>query len=90
MKKQLRIAAQGISIGLVASLMVFCGLLIMFRLIAHRGIGHRVPFGLALFTAILALLVYRFMIVTPRSRRRPVAHAITELSKDEGNKTKSA
>jgi hypothetical protein len=70
--------------------MIFCGLMILFRLSAHRGIGHRVPFGLFLFSAILALLVYRFMIVTPKSRRRPVTRAITELSKGEGEKTKSA
>jgi hypothetical protein len=65
--------------------------MILFRLSAHRHIGNWVPFGLVLFTAILALLVYRFMLVTPESRsRRPVTRAITELSEGEGNKTKSA
>jgi hypothetical protein len=90
LRKHRRYAAQGISIGLAASLMIFCGLMIVFRLSAHRHIGHRVPLGLVLSTAILALLVHRFMLVTPKSRRRPVTPAITELSKDEGNKTKSA
>ena len=69
--------------------MIFCGLMILFRLSAHRGIGHRVPLGFVLFTAILVWLVYRFMIVAPKSRRRPVTRAITELSKGEGEKTKS-
>lgn len=90
MRRQLRIAVAGISTGLAASLMIFFGLMIMFRISAHRHIGHRVPLGLVLFTAILALLVYRFMLVAPKSRRRPVTRAITELSKGEGNKTKSA
>jgi uncharacterized membrane protein YgdD (TMEM256/DUF423 family) len=90
LKKHRRYAAQGISIGLAASLMIFCGLMIMFRLSAHRHIGHGVPFGFVLFTAILVWLVHRFLVVAPKSRRRPVTHAITELSKGEGNETKSA
>jgi uncharacterized membrane protein YobD (UPF0266 family) len=90
MKKQLRIAAQGISTGLAASLVIFCGLIIVFRYSTHRHIGHGLSLGFFLFTAILVLLVYRFMIVTPKSRRRPVTHAITELSKGEGKRTKSA
>ena len=70
--------------------MIFCGLLVMLRHSAGRSIGHRVPFGFVLFTAILAFLVYRFMFVISESRRRPVSRAITELSKGDGDNTKSA
>ena len=92
LKKHLRYAAAGISIALTASLVILCGLMIMFRLSAHRQIGSGLPFGLALFTAVLILLVYRFARVSPGNRRKGSVpyRAVTELSKGEGNKTKSA
>ena len=90
-KKQLRYAAQGTSIGLAALLVIFLGLEIMSRLSADQHIGHRLLFAFVLFTVILVLLVYRFVLVTPKSRRRTRNYgAVTELSKDEGDKTKSA
>ena len=91
LKKQLRYAAEGTAIGLIASLVLISGTMVIVRLSLGRHIGHRVPFGFVLFTTIFVLIVYRLMYVErepSRSTRSVTYGTVTELS--EGDKTKSA
>ena len=91
LKRQVRIAAQGIGIGVAASLVLILGAIVAVRFVVGGHIGHKAPFGLAFFAVIFVLMVYRFVLMErrPRHHRRFVARsAVTELSKDE--KAKSA
>ena len=54
-RHQVRYAIHGIGIGLTASVVLISGMIMIFRLSVGRHIGHRVPFGFVLFTAILVL-----------------------------------
>lgn len=91
MRRELRYAAQGISIGLIASLTIFCALKLISRASAEQRIGHTLPVALVILTAIFALLLYRFVVTTPSSRKKSVlGAAVTELPKGECDKTKSA
>ncbi len=91
LKKQLRYAVQGISLGTAASLAIISGGILLVRRINGRPLGHRVPFGFVLFVTVLIVIVYLVSRAEreQRGRKRPPARAaITELS--EGDKTKSA
>jgi uncharacterized membrane protein YgdD (TMEM256/DUF423 family) len=92
LKKQLRYAAEGTSIGLIASLVLISGTIMIVRFSIGRHIGHRVPFGFVLFITIFVLMVYRRMHLKReplrRSTRSVTYGAVTELS--ERDKTKSA
>lgn len=92
LKRQMRIAAQGIAIGMAASFVIILGVIIIVRWIVERHISHRAPFGLAFFAAIFVLMVYRFVLAKhapPKHRRRSVARSsVVELSEDK--KAKSA
>jgi hypothetical protein len=91
LKKQLRYAAEGAAIGLIASLVLISGAIMIVRLSFGMHIGHRVPFGFVIFTTIFVLMVYRLRYLEPepsRSTRSVTYGAVTELS--ECDKTKSA
>jgi CHASE3 domain sensor protein len=91
LKKQLRYAAEGTAIGLIASLVLILGTMMIVRFSIGKHIGHRVPFGFVLLITILVLMVYRLMYLEREPRRSPrsVTYvAVTELS--ERDKTKSA
>jgi TRAP-type C4-dicarboxylate transport system permease small subunit len=91
LKKQLRYAAAGTAIGLIASLVLILGTIMIVRFSIGKHIGHRVPFGFVLFILVLVFMVYRLMHLEPEPRRstRSVTYgAVTELS--ERDKTKSA
>ena len=91
LKKQLRYAVQGISIGTAASLAIISGGIMLIRHINGTHLGHRVPFGFVLFVTALIVMVYWGSRAEreQRGRKRPPARAaINELS--EGDKTKSA
>ena len=99
-RHQVRYAIHGIGIGLTASVVLISGMIMIFRLSVGRHIGHRVPFGFVLFTAILVLIVYRlrrkYFYVgrrTATSTRAASNGAVTELSESSAgdpNHTKSA
>jgi hypothetical protein len=92
LKKQLRYAAEGTAIGVIASLVLILGTTVIVRFSIGRHIGHRVPFGFALFITIFVLMVYRLMHLKREPGRRTTRSvtygAVTELS--ERDKTKSA
>ena len=91
MRRQLRYAAQGISIGLATLLIIFCSIEIISRFSAGQHIGRKLVGALVLFAMILVLLIYRFVVMTPKRRRRSTTYgAVTELSKGKDDKTKSA
>lgn len=90
-KKQIRIAAQGIVVGVAAALVIILGVLISVRWIVERHVSHRAPFGLAVCAAIFVFMVYRFALAEPKPRqhrRSVVPSTVVELPKDE--KAKSA
>jgi hypothetical protein len=99
-RHQVRYAMHGIGIGLTASVVLISGTIMILRLRLGRPIGHRVPFGFVLFTAIFALIVYRlrrksFYVGRNAARiTRSATHgAVTELSEssaEDHNQTKSA
>ena len=92
LKKQLRYAAEGTAIGLIASLVLISGTIMIVRFSIGRHIGHRVAFGFVLLITIFILMVYRLMHLKREPRRRSTRSAsygaVTELSERE--KTKSA
>lgn len=57
LKKQLRYAAEGAAIGLIASVVLILGAIMIVRFSIGRHIGHLVPFGFVLFMTILVLMV---------------------------------
>jgi hypothetical protein len=97
-RHQVRYAMHGIGIGLTASVVLISGTIMILRFSLGRHIGHRVPFGFVLFTAIFVLIVYRlrrkyFYVEhkTARRRRSATHGAVTELSQSSaGDQTKSA
>jgi hypothetical protein len=96
-RRQVRYAIHGIEIGLTASVVLISGTIMIVRLSLGRQIGHRVPFGFALFTTLFVLIVYRlrhryFYLEhkAPRSTRSATHGAVTELSKGDQNQSKSA
>ena len=91
LKKQLWYAAQGIVIGLIASLALILGTIVIVRWIVGKPISYELPFSCALFTMILVVMVYRLWHAKRKSgetRRSVSSAAVTELSADD--KTKSA
>jgi hypothetical protein len=91
LKKQLWYAAQGIVIGLIASLALILGTIVIVRWIVGKHISYELPFSCALFTMILVVMVYRLWHAKRKSgetRRSVAPAAVTELSADD--KTKSA
>lgn len=89
LKKQLRYAAQGMATGLIASLALISGTIVISRLIVRGRIGYGIPFAFAFFTVVLIVMIYRLWnprLETGRSRRSVTS--VTELSADD--KTKSA
>ena len=97
-KHQVRYAIHGVGIGLAASVVLISGTIMILRLSLGRHIGHRVPFGFFLFTAIFVLIVYRLRRryfyrerKTARSTRSATQGAVTELSQSNAeDQTKSA
>ena len=99
-RHHVRYAIHGIGIGLTASVVLISGTMMILRLSLGRHIGHRVPFGFVLFTAIFVLIVYRlrrkYFYVgrnTARSARSATHGVVTELSEssaEDHNQTKSA
>jgi hypothetical protein len=98
-RHQVRYAIHGIGIGLIASVVLISGTIMILRLSLGRHVGHRIPFGFALFTAIFVLIVYRlrreYFYVgcnTARSTRSATHGAVTELSESsaEDHSQKSA
>ncbi len=90
-KKQLRYAVEGTAIGLIASVVLILGAIMIVRFSIGRHIAPLVPFGFVLFMTILVLMVYRprYLEREPRQSTGSVTYgAVTELS--EGDKTKSA
>lgn len=91
LKKQLRYATEGFAIGIVASLTIILGAIMLIRLNNEKHIGHRVPSIFGLFAMTFLVLIYRFWRLErePEGSKRLVTRAaVTELS--EGDKTKSA
>jgi hypothetical protein len=91
LKKQLRYAAQGIAIGLIASLALISGTIAIVRWIVGKHISYKLPLGCAFLTMILVVMISRLWHVkrkSGRSRRSVTSAAVTELS--AGDKTKSA
>jgi hypothetical protein len=104
-RHQLRYAIHGIALGLIASAVVISGTIMIARLSDGRQIGHGVPLGFVLFTAIFVLIVYRIR-RGYRPRRRTASStrfvtpdAVTELpneyrlqdqSSPEDHQTRSA
>ena len=99
-RHQVRYAIHGIGIGLTASVVLISGTIMILRVSLGRPLGHRVPFGFVLFTAIFVLIVYRlrrkYLYVgrnTAGSTRSATHGAVTELSEcsaEDRNQTKSA
>jgi hypothetical protein len=97
-RHQVRYAIQGIGIGLIASVVLISGTIMILRLSLGKYIGHRVPASFVLFTTIFVLMVYRlrhkyFYLKrkTVRSTRSATHGAVTELSQSSaGDHTKSA
>jgi hypothetical protein len=96
-RRQVRYAIHGIEIGLTASVVLISGTIMIVRVSIGRQIGHRLPFGFALFTTLFVFIVYRlrhkyFYLErkTARSTRSATRGAVTELSKGDQNQTKSA
>jgi hypothetical protein len=94
LKKQLRYAAQGIAAGVIASLVLISGTIIIVRLRTGNSIGHGVPLGFILSTAILVFVIYWISREPPyredKTRRSPQSvtrSAVTELSKDDNSKS---
>jgi hypothetical protein len=94
LENQLRYAAQGIAAGVIASLVLISGTIMIVRLRIGRSIGHTVPLGFVLFTAILIFIIYRLMREPPyredETRRSPQSvtrGAVTELPKDDTTKS---
>jgi hypothetical protein len=91
LKKQLRYAAQGIAIGLIASLALISGTIAIVQWIVGRPVSYMLLFGCAFFTMILIVMIYRLWHVKRklgRTRGSVTSTAVTELS--TGDKTKSA
>src|SRR5215469_1376710 len=65
-KKYFRYAIQGVGLGLIASLAVIPGTIVIVRLSIGRPIGHRVPLSCVLFTTI-------FLLIFDRLGRKPEA-----------------
>jgi hypothetical protein len=88
----------GIGIGLIASVVLMLGIVMILRLSLGKHIGHRVPASFVLFTMIFFLIVYRlrrkYLYLerkTARSTRSATHGAVTELSQSSaGDHTKSA
>ena len=97
-RHQVRYAMHGIGIGLIASVVLMLGIVMILRLSLGKHIGHRVPASFVLFTTIFVLIVYRlrrkyFYLErkTARSTRSATQGAVTELSQSSaGDHTKSA
>jgi hypothetical protein len=86
-RKQLRYALQGIATGLIASLTLISGIVMLVRHSIGRHIGHRGPLAFALLTTILVLLVYRFWRAEGepgRSTRSATHGEVTELPGSDG------
>jgi hypothetical protein len=97
-RHQVRYAMHGIGIGLIASVVLILGIVMILRLSLGTQIGHRVSFSFVLFTTIFVLIIYRlrrkyFYVErkTARSTRSATHGAVTELSHSSaGDQTKSA
>jgi hypothetical protein len=97
-RHQVRHAMHGIGIGLIASVVLISGTIMILRLSLGKHIGHRVPAGFVLFTTIFVLMAYRlrrkYFYLEPKTGRstRSATHgAVTELSQSSaGDQTKSA
>jgi hypothetical protein len=94
LENQLRYAVQGIAAGAIASLVLISGTIIIVRLSTGRSIGHRVPLGFVISTAILVFVIYWISREPPyrehKARRSPQSvtrSAVTELSKDDNSKS---
>lgn len=94
LEKQLRYAAQGIAAGVIASLVLISGTIMIVRHSTGRPIGQMVPLGCGLFTAMLIFIIYRLMREPPyredKAKRTPQSVArgtVTELSKDDTTKS---
>lgn len=97
-RHQVRYAIHGIGIGLIASVVLISGAIMIIRISFGGHIGHRVPFGFVLFSTILLLIAYRlrrqyfYRKRKPSRSTRSAAHgAVTELSSTgDRDETKSA
>jgi amino acid permease len=94
LKRQLRYAAQGVAIGLIASVALISGTIVIVRWIIGEQVSQKLTFGCAFFTLVLIVMIYRFWHVKRKSgesRRSEADGAVTELSaSDKTDKTKSA
>jgi membrane-bound ClpP family serine protease len=91
-KKQLRYAAEGISIGLTGSLMMLFGMRIFFRYTHDHHIAHRSIVGLVVFTSLFAVFVYRLLFAQPRDSGESARYGkLAEFAKnretDDGTKS---
>ena len=57
-EKQIPYAVQGIAIGVIVSLVLIFGAIIIVRFNNQTHIGHALPFGFVLFTTILVVMTY--------------------------------
>jgi uncharacterized membrane protein len=91
LRRQLLYAAQGISIGLAGTLVIFCGIKLISRLMSDQPIGHKWPIALVILLAVLVSLLYRFVVMTSTGASKSVARsAVSEFSKGERDKSRSA
>lgn len=90
-RHQFGYAIHGIAIGLIASIVLISGAIMLIRFSDGMQIGHRVPIGFALFSMILIVIFYRMrhgyyrrQRRTGRSARSVTRSAVTEFSEGDG------